>query len=109
MTLSSAWAGIPNEATTNARASAASQLRAYARGGGVPWSPGYLEAKEQFIDSGKLGKIGVVEVYRVPVALFQTIAQGLRLIWAIALGGGLFLYLLPPPRTESGEINSSTW
>ncbi len=37
--------------------------------------------------------IGVVEVYRVPVALFQSIAQGLRLIWAIALGGGLFLYL----------------
>ena len=37
--------------------------------------------------------IGVVEVYRVPVALFQTIVQGLRLIWAIALGGGLFLYL----------------
>ena len=37
--------------------------------------------------------IGVVEVYRVPAALFQTIAQGLRLTWAIALGGGLFLYL----------------
>jgi len=35
----------------------------------------------------------VVEVYRVPAALFQTIAHGLRLIWAIALGGGLFLYL----------------
>jgi hypothetical protein len=25
--------------------------------------------------------IGVVEVYRVPVALFETIAHGLRLIW----------------------------
>jgi len=37
--------------------------------------------------------IGVVEVYRVPAALFDTITQGLRLIWAIALGGGLFLYL----------------
>ncbi len=37
--------------------------------------------------------IGVVEVYRVPVALFQTIAHGLRLIWMIALGGGVFLYL----------------
>ena len=33
--------------------------------------------------------IGVVEVYRVPVALFETIAHGMRLIWAIALGGGL--------------------
>ena len=37
--------------------------------------------------------IGVVEVYRVPALLFQTIAHGLELIWAIALGGGLFLYL----------------
>ena len=37
--------------------------------------------------------VGVVEVYRVPDALFETIAQGLRLIWAIALGGGLFLYV----------------
>ncbi len=38
--------------------------------------------------------IGVVETYRVPVALFATITDGLRLIWAIALGGGLFLYLV---------------
>lgn len=37
--------------------------------------------------------IGVVEVYRVPVALFQTIGHGIRLIWAFALGGGAFLYL----------------
>lgn len=37
--------------------------------------------------------IGVVEVYRVPIALFETIGQGLRLIWGIALGCGLFLYL----------------
>ncbi len=37
--------------------------------------------------------IGVVEVYRVPVALFETIAHGMRLIWGIALGCGLVLYL----------------
>ena len=37
--------------------------------------------------------VGVVEVYRVPAALFETIAHGLRLVWAIALGSGLFLYL----------------
>ena len=37
--------------------------------------------------------IGVVEVYRVPVALFQTIGHGIRLIWAFAVGGGVFLYL----------------
>jgi signal transduction histidine kinase len=38
--------------------------------------------------------IGVVEVYRVPTALFETITRGLRLIWAAALGCGLFLYLM---------------
>jgi len=38
--------------------------------------------------------IGVVEVYRVPAALFQTINHGLQLIWSTALGGGLFLYLM---------------
>jgi signal transduction histidine kinase len=42
---------------------------------------------------GKGPVLGVVEVYRVPVALFETIGEGLRLIWAIAAGGGLFLYL----------------
>jgi two-component system, NtrC family, sensor histidine kinase HydH len=42
---------------------------------------------------GKGPVLGVVEVYRVPVALFGTIGDGLRWIWAIALGGGLFLYL----------------
>ena len=36
--------------------------------------------------------VGVVEVYRVPEALFEIIAQGLRLIWAIAIAGGLLLY-----------------
>jgi len=37
--------------------------------------------------------IGVVEVYRVPIALFEKIAHGVRLIWAIALVSGLFLHL----------------
>jgi signal transduction histidine kinase len=37
--------------------------------------------------------VGVVEVYRVPVGLFETINHGLQLVWAIALGGGLFLYV----------------
>ena len=36
--------------------------------------------------------IGVVEVYKVPDALFQAIARGRRLVWASALLGGLFLY-----------------
>ena len=36
--------------------------------------------------------IGVVEVYKIPDALFRTLAQGYRLIWASALGGALILY-----------------
>jgi signal transduction histidine kinase len=36
--------------------------------------------------------VGVVEVYRVPVALFDSIAAGSRLVWSSALLGGLFLY-----------------
>jgi signal transduction histidine kinase len=37
--------------------------------------------------------IGVVEVYKVPKALFEAIAHGLRLVWAFALGGGALLYI----------------
>jgi len=36
--------------------------------------------------------IGVVEIYRTPDALFETIHAGQALIWASAVGGGLFLY-----------------
>ena len=37
--------------------------------------------------------IGVAELYRVPVALFDTIARGQRLVWITGLLSGLFLYL----------------
>jgi two-component system sensor histidine kinase HydH len=36
--------------------------------------------------------IGVVEVYKIPDALFQAIAHGHRLMWGSSLLGGLFLY-----------------
>lgn len=36
--------------------------------------------------------IGVVEVYKIPRALFATIGEGVRLIWGLALGGGVLLY-----------------
>jgi signal transduction histidine kinase len=36
--------------------------------------------------------VGVVEVYRVPHALFRSIDKGNRLIWGSAVAGGLFLY-----------------
>lgn len=36
--------------------------------------------------------VGVVEVYRVPLALFRAIARGNRLVWGSAVIGGVFLY-----------------
>jgi signal transduction histidine kinase len=36
--------------------------------------------------------IGVVEVYKIPDALFHTLAQGYQLIWGSALGGAFLLY-----------------
>jgi two-component system sensor histidine kinase HydH len=36
--------------------------------------------------------IGVVEVYRLPHALFRAIAKGQRIVWGSAIAGGLFLY-----------------
>ena len=36
--------------------------------------------------------VGVVEVYKVPEALFTSIARGRQLIWGSALLGGIFLY-----------------
>lgn len=38
--------------------------------------------------------IGVVELYRVPTALFDTIRAGTRLIWLSSIGGGIFLYVV---------------
>ncbi|MFQ5783927.1 MAG: sensor histidine kinase [Alphaproteobacteria bacterium] len=36
--------------------------------------------------------VGVVEVYKVPNVLFETISRANRLVWASAIGAGLFLY-----------------
>lgn len=38
--------------------------------------------------------IGVAELYRIPKALFETIAQGRRLIWITGALSGLFLYVV---------------
>ena len=38
------------------------------------------------------GIVGVVEVYRVPTALFETIERGTWLVWFIAIASGVFLY-----------------
>ncbi|MBL8250755.1 MAG: two-component sensor histidine kinase [Candidatus Competibacter sp.] len=36
--------------------------------------------------------VGVVEIYKLPRVLMQTIAKGTRLVWLNALAGGLFIY-----------------
>jgi len=36
--------------------------------------------------------VGVVEIYKLPRVLMQTIAKGDRLVWLSALMGGLFIY-----------------
>ncbi|MGE0314487.1 MAG: sensor histidine kinase [Lautropia sp.] len=36
---------------------------------------------------------GVVEIYKAPRALWEAVAAGNRIVWASALGSGLFLYL----------------
>jgi signal transduction histidine kinase len=37
--------------------------------------------------------IGAIELYRIPRALFETIAAGRRRVWAFDILGGLFLYI----------------
>jgi two-component system, NtrC family, sensor histidine kinase HydH len=43
-------------------------------------------------DAGRHQVVGVIEVYKEPKALFAAIYKGLRLIWACAILGGLFLF-----------------
>lgn len=42
-------------------------------------------------DSGQI--VGVVEIYRIPVALSASIDEGRRLVWAAIAGGGVVLFL----------------
>ena len=37
--------------------------------------------------------VGVVEIYRIPVALAKSIADGRKLVWSSIILGGIFLYL----------------
>ena len=45
-------------------------------------------------DAGTNAVIGVVEVYRLPIALSQAINAGTALTWMISVGIGMFLYLV---------------
>ena len=42
-------------------------------------------------DSGEV--LGVVEIYRIPEALHESIESGRRLVWVSVVAGGMFLYL----------------
>ncbi len=54
----------------------------------------YVENYLPVFDEGGKRLMGVIEVYRQPVALFEAIASGRRLIMAGAAGGGLVLFLV---------------
>jgi two-component system, NtrC family, sensor histidine kinase HydH len=43
-------------------------------------------------DARRSRVVGVVEIYRLPVSLFRAIDEGVRLVWAGALGSAAFLY-----------------
>lgn len=52
----------------------------------------FVESYIPIWDSQHARVIGVVEVYKVPDALFHAIARGEQLVWGSAVLGGLFLY-----------------
>jgi len=55
----------------------------------VPYVETYLPIRDR--QTGQV--IGVVELYRIPDALFEAIRQGQRLIWLIAILAAILLYL----------------
>jgi len=53
----------------------------------------YVENYVPVYDKGSQHIIGVVEIYRVPTSLFETIRDGHKLIWLAAMFGGSVLFL----------------
>ena len=61
----------------------------------ILFSPEINEFVENYIpirDPRDGAVVGVVEIYKLPRVLMQTIARGARLVWLNALLGGLFIY-----------------
>lgn len=58
------------------------------QGGGAEYVENYLPVRDE---TGQR-VIGVIELYRKPVALFDAIHSGQRLVWMGAVVGGLFLF-----------------
>jgi len=53
----------------------------------------FVETYVPLWDYSRRSVIGVVELYRTPDALFAAIHDGVKLIWASSVAGGLLLYL----------------
>ena len=54
--------------------------------------PYFVEIYAPVVDASRGGVIGVVEIYRTPLALFEAINAGHRAIWIGAALAGIFLY-----------------
>jgi len=66
----------------------------------------FVEAYLPIWDRSRVGVIGVVEIYKLPRQLFETIDEGARYIWISGIVGGLLLYasLLSVVRRASGIV-----
>jgi signal transduction histidine kinase len=53
----------------------------------------YVENYIPIVDPADQRLIGVVELYRIPRALFQSLREGVRLTWVAAFAAGAFLFL----------------
>ncbi len=59
----------------------------------LPSNARFVESYIPLLDQEGERVVGVVELYKVPTDLFETLTMGIRLIWLSAAGAGLFLYL----------------
>lgn len=68
----------------------------------------FIELYVPIWDAGRHAVVGAVELYRAPEELRQTIASGVRMIWAGALGAALLLFvaLLPLVRRADRMMRS---
>ncbi len=53
----------------------------------------FVEAYIPIRDESGKAVLAVIEIYKLPNALFETIDSGLRLVWLAAAGGGILLYV----------------
>ena len=61
--------------------------------GDIKAAPRFVEAYLPIRDQGARRVVAVVEIYKIPHALFQAIDKGVRLVWTSAALGGIALYV----------------